>query len=98
MIVTRGSQGATVYTGAGAIDVGAPAVAVVDSVGAGDAFIGAVLVSLWILLGADRVALASLGLAGWRSIAERAAAAAAITCTRVGADPPSARELAAFLD
>ena len=98
VIVTRGSQGATVYTGAGAIDVGAPAVEVVDSVGAGDAFIGAVLVSLWNLLGADRVALASLGLAGWRSIAERAAAAAAITCTRVGADPPSARELAAFLE
>ena len=97
VIVTRGSQGATVYTGAGAIDVGAPAVEVVDSVGAGDAFVGAVLVSLWNHVGADRVALASLGLAGWRSIAERAAAAAAITCTRVGADPPSARELAAFL-
>ena len=98
VIITRGSQGATVYTAEGAVDVATPSVAVVDTVGAGDAFIGAVLVSLWNLLGADRVALASLGLAGWRSIAERAAAAAAITCTRPGADPPSARELAAFLE
>ncbi|WP_419946209.1 PfkB family carbohydrate kinase [Candidatus Poriferisodalis sp.] len=98
VIVTRGSEGATVYTGAGTIDVAAPAVEVVDTVGAGDAFVGSVLTSVWDLLGADRAALASISLAEWRSIAELAATAAAITCTRVGADSPSARELAAFLE
>ncbi len=93
VIITRGSDGATVYTTEGAVDVAAPSVAVVDTVGAGDAFVGAVLVSLWNLLGADRSALASLGLAEWRSIAERAAVAAAITCTRAGANPPFAHEV-----
>lgn len=98
VLITRGSQGATVYTTAGAADVTAPTVNVVDSVGAGDAFVGSVLVSLWNRVGADRAALASISLAEWRSIAELAATAAAITCTRVGADPPSAPELAAFLE
>lgn len=98
VLITRGSQGATVYTTAGAVDVAAPTVKVADSVGAGDAFVGSVLVSLWNRIGADRAALASISLADWRSIAELAATAAAITCTRAGADPPSARELAAFLE
>ena len=97
VIITRGFEGATVYTTEGAVDVATSNVAVVDTVGAGDAFVGAVLVSLWSCVGADRTGLASLSLAGWRSIAERAAAAAAITCTRAGADPPFAHELHAAL-
>ena len=97
VIVTRGGRGATVYTPEGQIDVAAPPVDVVDTVGAGDAFVGSVLASLWNRLGADRAALAALALGEWRAIAERAAAAAAITCTRPGADPPNAGELATGL-
>ena len=93
VIVTRGGRGATVYTPEGQIDVAAPPADVVDTVGAGDAFVGSVLASLWNRLGADRAALAALALGEWRAIAERAAAAAAITCTRPGADPPRLREL-----
>ena len=97
VIVTRGAEGATVYTDEGAADVATPSVAVIDSVGAGDAFVGAVLVSLWNRVGADRSELASVSLAEWHSIARRAATAAAITCTRAGADPPFAPELEAAL-
>ena len=93
VIVTRGEQGAAVYTAQGRIDVPAPSADTVDTVGAGDAFVGSILASLWNEIGAERAALASLSLAEWRFIAERAAVVAAITCTRPGADPPDAAEL-----
>ncbi|WP_420626336.1 PfkB family carbohydrate kinase [Candidatus Poriferisodalis sp.] len=93
VIVTRGRHGVTVYTAEGKLDMSAPPVEVVDTVGAGDSFVGSVLVSLWNLLRADRTAFASLELRKWQAIAERAAAAAAITCTRPGAAPPYAQEL-----
>ncbi|MCY3607069.1 MAG: carbohydrate kinase [Acidimicrobiaceae bacterium] len=94
VIITRGGHGVTVYTAGGQLEVAAPQVDVVDTVGAGDAFVGAVLASLWERLGADRTAFAALDLRQWRAIAERAAVAAALTCTRAGADPPDARDLA----
>lgn len=93
VIVTRGASGATVYTRSGETDAPAPPVDVIDTVGAGDAFAGSVLASLWERLGADRTAFTALELQQWRAIAERAAAAAALTCTRPGADPPTARDL-----
>lgn len=93
VIVTSGSRGATVYTTEGATEVAAPSVEVIDTLGAGDTFVGTVLVSLWNTLRADRAALGGLSLDVWRTIAERAATAAAITCTRPGADPPYDREL-----
>ncbi|WP_419864486.1 carbohydrate kinase family protein [Candidatus Poriferisodalis sp.] len=93
VIVTRGKGCVTVFTAEGQLDVTAPQVDVVDTVGAGDSFVGTVLASLWELLGADRTAFAALELGQWRDIAERAAAAAALTCTRAGADPPTARAL-----
>lgn len=94
VIITRGGHGVTVYTAEGQLEVAAPQVDVVDTVGAGDAFAGAVLASLWERLGADRTAFAALDLRQWRAIAERAAVAAALTCARAGADPPDARDLA----
>ena len=93
VIVTRGQQGVSVYTAEGQFDVPTLPVGVVDTVGAGDSFVGSVLVSLWNLLGADRTAFAVLELREWRAIVERAVAAAAVTCTRPGADPPYAQEL-----
>lgn len=95
VLVTRGVDGATLYTVEGTVDVNAPTVDVVDTVGAGDAFVGTVLASLWDRLGADPAAVRSLSQPEWRAIAERAAAAAAITCTRAGADPPYTHELSA---
>ena len=93
VVITRGPQGATVYTADGSVDVEAPAVDIADTVGAGDAFVGSVLVSLWDRLAADRARFGSLGLVEWRTITTRAALVAAITCSRPGADPPYAHEV-----
>jgi len=74
------------------------AVEVVDTVGAGDACMAALLAGLHRrgLLGAGRrAALQAVDAATLTDLADEAVLAAAITCTRPGADPPTAAELAA---
>jgi fructokinase len=78
------------------VDVTAPTVDVVDTIGAGDSFCAAVIDGLWSLdlLGADRRGdLHGLADTGWRRVLEHATAVAAITVTRPGADPPYREEL-----
>ncbi|MDF1521974.1 MAG: PfkB family carbohydrate kinase, partial [Trueperaceae bacterium] len=65
-------------------------VAVVDTVGAGDTFTAALTTGL-----ADLNAPPDDD--AWGALLERAIAASSITCTRAGADPPSAAELAALV-
>ncbi|WP_190226616.1 carbohydrate kinase family protein, partial [Streptomyces hydrogenans] len=60
VLVTRGGDGALAVTREHTVAAGAPAVAVVDTVGAGDSFMSAVLDAL---AGRDRAALAALGAA-----------------------------------
>ena len=71
---------------------------VVDTVGAGDTFVGAFLHA--ILDETERTSLREIDGASWERIGCFAAAAASITCSRAGADPPTADEvetrLAAF--
>ncbi len=75
--VTRGGFGASAFTVAGArIDVAAPVVQVVDTIGAGDTF-SAGLIAGWLECGDD-----------WATVGKRAAAMAASTTSRPGADPP----------
>ena len=74
------------------------AVEVVDTVGAGDTCMAALLAGLHRrgLLGAGRRAtLQAVDAATLGELADEAVLAAAITCTRPGADPPTAAELAA---
>ena len=74
------------------------AVEVVDTVGAGDSCMAALLAGLHRrgLLGAGRrAALQAMDAASLGDLADEAVLAAAITCTRPGADPPTAAELAA---
>jgi fructokinase len=68
---------------------------VVDTVGAGDSFGGAFL-AWWLDHGLDRTALHDPDPV--RRATEVAIAAAAITCSRVGADPPTRAELADVWD
>lgn len=70
----------------------------VDTVGAGDTFTGTLMTTLVELgvHGAPGDALAGLDDAAWREALDRAAAAAALNCTRAGADPPDASELRRF--
>ena len=93
-IATLGDRGAVAMLGKERIEVQAPRVEVVDTVGAGDSFMSALLSAM------DRDnALGARTPAPSRSDLERwlrfAAAASAITCTRKGSDPPTRTEVEA---
>ncbi|MEW6643809.1 MAG: carbohydrate kinase [Pseudomonadota bacterium] len=98
VVVTRGGEGAQAWHGgAGSITVRAPQVDVIDTIGAGDSFQAALLVALQAM---GRLAAAALALASADDIRRAltfAAACAAITCSRPGADPPRRAELPADL-
>ena len=94
VIATRGADGATVYAGDDEIEITGASVEVVDTVGAGDTFVAAVLADLWHRgIAADRRRLDDFGRHDWQVIGRRAVVAAGITCSRRGADPPTAAEL-----
>ena len=95
-VATLGERGAVAMLGQERIEVPAPQVEVVDTVGAGDSFMSALLSAM------DRDdALGARTPAPSRSDLERwlrfAAAASAITCTRKGSDPPTRTEVEAAL-
>ncbi|MEQ7126695.1 carbohydrate kinase [Actinopolymorpha sp. B11F2] len=106
VVLTLGAEGALALAAGGElVEVSAPRVQVVDTVGAGDAFSAALLSGL-----ADRDLLSRLRTAQVRTpepgpddsavrgalpdVLRRACTAAALTCTRPGADPLTASELA----
>lgn len=96
VVVTRG--GAGVYALSRAHEVTRPAVSVdvVDTVGAGDAYMSGLLDALRLadLIGGERRdALAAVAGDTLESVLNRAAVVAAITCSRPGADPPARAEV-----
>lgn len=100
VLVTRGGDGALAVLPDGRVTVGAPAVEVADTVGAGDAFMSGTLHALAAhgLLGADgRERLRSMDRATVADVLRHAAASAAVTVARAGANPPDAAELAGAL-
>ncbi len=94
VILTRGPRGATAYVDGLAVDVPAAPVAVVDTVGAGDAFMAGVLATL---LEDGAFGNYAGGLPHDQRSLERlltaAAEVAGISCSRAGAAPPSRAEL-----
>jgi len=88
VVVTYGAKGVIGYTSSASVAVDAVKVEVVDTVGAGDT-VGAVLVEAIIEKGLSNLTGDLL-----RNALARAAGAAAITCSRTGARPPSKMELA----
>jgi fructokinase len=98
VVVTLGGAGAFALTASGRVTIPAPTTTVVDTVGAGDTFMGALLDGLLEadLIGADRrEALRQISAGLLERILRRSADAAAITVSRPGADPPRLAELAA---
>jgi fructokinase len=89
-VVTLGAAGALVVTRDEVVEVAAPAVEVVDTIGAGDAFMGGFLAD-WRGRGLGRGDLGRLD--ALEQAAAFACRVAAITCSRAGADPPRADEL-----
>lgn len=94
VVLTRGGDGLTVRTRAGAeFAVPAAPVDVVDTIGAGDTVNAALLHRLAVLDALSGRALEALGEERWRSVLGFAARAAAVTCSRTGAEPPYEGEL-----
>jgi fructokinase len=94
VVVTRGGEGATLYRrGRPELSVAAPKIVVADTIGAGDTFTAG-LSSALLAAGVTRAAeLAALSDATWREVLLFAAMAAAINCTREGANPPTLAEV-----
>ncbi|MET8452287.1 carbohydrate kinase [Streptomyces sp. NPDC005209] len=97
VVITRGGDGLTVFTRDGAEhSVPGEKVEVVDTIGAGDTVNAALLHGLSAQDALSPEALAGLGADGWTRLLRFAARAAAITCSRAGAEPPFAAELGEF--
>ncbi|UPT40243.1 MULTISPECIES: carbohydrate kinase [Streptomyces] len=96
VLVTRGGAGALAVLPGGHITVRAPAVDVVDTVGAGDAFMSGTLHALAAhgLLGPGaRDRLHAVDRDTVTDVLRHAVASAAVTVSRAGANPPGADEL-----
>ncbi|MGW2935171.1 carbohydrate kinase family protein [Streptomyces sp. NPDC001156] len=94
VVITHGGDGLTVFTRAGAEhSVPGVPVAVVDTIGAGDTVNAALLHGLAARDALSPAALDALDADGWTELLGFAARAAAITCSRAGAEPPYASEL-----
>jgi fructokinase len=89
-LVTLGGRGALAVTPEDLVEVDAPQVEVVDTIGAGDAFMGAFLAH-WHSRALGRDDLTRPGEVA--DAARFACQVAAITCSRAGADPPRRSEL-----
>jgi len=87
VVVTRGADGLVGYTADGRVEVPGVKVDVIDTVGAGDT-VGAIVVEAMLAHGLIELRGDLL-----RGVLIRAAAAAAITCSRQGAQPPYKHEL-----
>ena len=87
VVITRGAHGLIGYTEHGIEEVDAVKTVVVDTVGAGDT-VGAIVVE-----GVIKHSVAGLVGQTLNAVLHKAAVAAAITCSRAGAQPPRTHEL-----
>ncbi|MBK8453048.1 MAG: carbohydrate kinase [Thiofilum sp.] len=96
VLVTRGSKGVWAFNKEHFVEVATPNITVVDTVGAGDTFQAATLYSLQNIQALTSGSLARLARQDLEDICQFAAKAAAITCTRRGADLPRLKEIIAL--
>jgi len=96
VVVTRGADGASAWNAQGHVDVAAPRVSTVDTVGAGDTFQAAMLTHLAETGQLTPEGLAAMDGAALARLLDFAARAAAITCSRRGADMPRRAELGPY--
>ena len=97
VLLTLGARGALARNVTGSARVRSPAVHVIDTVGAGDAFNAGLLRWLWL---ADRLDAEAVGLLDDKELEHAlvlATAVAALQCSHAGAMPPTLEEVDAFL-
>jgi fructokinase len=98
VVVTRGIKGALAWhREAGAVEVLAPTIDVVDTIGAGDSFQAALLFALRAIGRIETKALPQMNSAELGRAVSFASACAAFTCGRAGADPPRQSDVGAEL-
>lgn len=96
VVLTRGGSGSVGFFGGNRVEWSAPQVTVADTVGAGDSFMAALITTMFEdgAIGrpavSDAAAYTAAQVEGWLNFA---GAAAAITCTRQGANPPTRDEM-----
>lgn len=96
LALTRGASGPVILSHNGRVDMAAKPAAVADTVGAGDSYMAALISGLAQLdaLGAkNRARLNNLGTDELHALAAYANHAAAVICSRQGANPPRTHEL-----
>ncbi len=97
VVVTRGGGAVLSVRGDEAFSVSPPQVEVVDTVGAGDTFQATLLAALTVE-GDPAGTLRAMDSAAVEALLTRAAMAAAITCSRRGAELPTTVEIDSFLE
>jgi fructokinase len=93
VLITRGDEGSEAYTKSGMIKASVIPSNVVDTIGAGDSFNAGILSGLRESGLLNKSALANAEASNLRPALKRATKVAAITVSRVGADPPWKSEL-----
>ena len=89
VVVTRGIKGVQAWhRAAGPVQIEAPAIDMVDTIGAGDSFQAALLFALRAIGRIRGGALAQMNVGELDRALSFAAGCAAVTCSRPGADPP----------
>ncbi len=92
--ITKGGDGVEVYTKRYSFSLPATKVKVVDTVGAGDTFTAGMLSSLLNAKLLNKKSLSTISESDLKIAASFAARAASVTCSRAGANPPWAKEMA----
>jgi fructokinase len=95
--VTCGAEGSRLYRRSGTLSCPATPCRLVDTVGAGDAYTAGLLVALAERGALSRTGMIELAQDQWLEAMHFASTAAALTCERVGADPPRRQEVMARL-
>lgn len=99
VVITRGGDGAVLYRrGAAPLPIVAPKIKVADTIGAGDTFTAGLSVALLNQGVTEAAQLDSLSDQAWFEVLRFAATAAALNCTREGANPPTLEEVLAALE
>lgn len=97
VVLTKGGDGAQLWSQSSTASVETPKITVADTVGAGDTFQTALIDQLLTMREASAEWSSQLNEEKLTSIGEFAAAAAAITCSRQGADLPNRDEILASM-
>ncbi|MCW2903835.1 MAG: scrK [Streptosporangiaceae bacterium] len=93
VVVTMGPDGCLGMTASESVRLPGRKVEIVDTVGAGDSFMSALLARLHASMRMTPSLIEGLSRAELRDVLDNAVRASALTCTRAGAEPPSRAEL-----